>query len=288
MLQCSLHCVNLNDMSILNNTRDGNTSKKMQSIWNWTRMQTLHPPHSEKKMMNNAEPEINWIVFLNLFKLHFVLHTSKKDVTYVVSCQPMWRLFLKLCHLHIDNYGHVEHEVAFDFNELSTVAGECPLLLILEKERANWILNCKALWRFLQCTGRHLTKRNSSFLLFWRELFRKYNHQIWISWIYIWKTTFQTISRLASHEACLLFALKMLNLTQYSCHFLHYSCHFFHYSCLMILTTQVITLQRIGLNGICNITNGIKSHIHTFNIILNFYKISNSLIEMQSKKLDIF
>jgi hypothetical protein len=89
-------------------------------------MQTLHPPHSEKKMMNNTEPEI--IVFLNLFKLHCVLHTSKKDVRYVVSCQPMWRLFLKLCHLHIDNYSHIVHKVAFDFKELSTVAGECRLL----------------------------------------------------------------------------------------------------------------------------------------------------------------
>jgi hypothetical protein len=125
-------------------------------------MQTLYPPHSEKKMMNNAEPEINWHVFLNLFKLHCVLHTSKKDVMCVVSCQPMWRLFLKLCHLHIDNYGHIVHKVAFDFKELWTLAGECHLLLILEKERANWILNRKALWRFLQCKGRRLTKRNSS------------------------------------------------------------------------------------------------------------------------------
>jgi hypothetical protein len=41
----------------------------------------------------------------------------------------------QLCQLHIDNYGHVVHKVAFDFNELSTVAGECRLLLILEKER---------------------------------------------------------------------------------------------------------------------------------------------------------
>ncbi len=78
-------------------------------------MQTLYPPHSEKKMMNNAKPEINWHVFLNLFKLHCILYTSKKDV---MCWQQMWRLFLKLCHLHIDNYDHIVHKVAFDFKEL--------------------------------------------------------------------------------------------------------------------------------------------------------------------------
>jgi hypothetical protein len=60
--------------------------------WDWTpNSHETYPPHSEKKMMNNAKPEINWHVFLNLFKLHCVLHTSKKDVMCVVSCQPMWR-----------------------------------------------------------------------------------------------------------------------------------------------------------------------------------------------------
>jgi len=114
-----------------------------------------------------------WRLFLNICHLHI---DNYGHIVHKVAFD------FKECHLHIDNYGHIVHKVAFDFKELWTVAGECRLLLILEKERANWILNRKALWLFLQCKGRHLTKRNSSFLRFWRELFRKYNHQIWNFW----------------------------------------------------------------------------------------------------------
>jgi hypothetical protein len=69
-----------------------------------------------------------WDQLTCLFKL---VQTSLRIAYFKERCyvccfmSTVWRLFLKLCHLHMDNYGHIVHKVAFDFKELWTLAGEC-------------------------------------------------------------------------------------------------------------------------------------------------------------------